>query len=151
MANRLNIQNKRARFEYEILETFVAGMSLMGSEIKSIRAGKANIGEAFCAFEQNELFVRNMYVDTFKQATYTGHEERRARKLLLTKTELNKLKKKVSTKGLTIIPLKVFISESGFAKMEIALGKGKKLHDKRDSIKDKDVKRDLERRLKGQF
>src|SRR5690606_27365319 len=148
MANRLNIQNKRARFEFEIIETYVAGMSLMGSEIKSIRAGKANITEAFCAFVKDELYVRNMYIDTFKQATYTGHEERRDRKLLLTRVELNKLRKKVTTKGLTIVALKVFVSDSGFAKIEIALGKGKKLHDKRDSIKDKDIQRDLDRKIK---
>jgi len=148
MASKLNIKNKKARFEYEILDTYVAGMQLMGSEIKSIRAGKANISEAFCAFMKDELFVRNMYVDEFMQASYTGHTERRDRKLLLKRQELDKLKKKVNVKGLSIIPLKVFISDSGFAKIEIALGKGKKLHDKRDSLKDKAIQRDLDRRLK---
>lgn len=148
MKNRLNIQNKKARFEIEILETLVAGMQLMGSEIKSIRAGKANISEAFCVITKGEMYVRNMYIDEYKQATHTGHEERRDRKLLLKRQEIDKLQKKATQKGLTMLPLKVFISQSGFAKMEIALGKGKKLHDKRDTIKDRDVKRDMDRAMK---
>ena len=148
MSNKLNIQNKKARFEFELLEFFTAGIQLMGSEIKSIRAGKAHITESFCQFRNNELYIRNMYVDDFKQATHTGHEIRRDRKLLLNKLELKKLQKKVTTKGLTIVPLKVFISDSGYAKLDIALAQGKKLHDKRASLKEKDVKRDLARKFK---
>ncbi len=148
MGSGLNIKNKKAKFEYEILETFVAGMELMGSEIKSIRAGKAHITEAFCQFKGEELFIINMYIDEFKQASYTGHSMRRERKLLLKRQELNKLQKKINTKGLTIVPLKVFMSSNGFAKLDIALAQGKKLHDKRSAIKDRDLKRDLDRSLK---
>jgi SsrA-binding protein len=148
MASKLNIKNKKARFEFEILETFVAGMELMGSEIKSIRAGKAHITESFCQFKKNELYIVNMYIDEFSQASYTGHDMRRVRKLLMKRQELNKLMKKVNTKGLTIIPLKVFISSNGFAKIDIALAQGKKIHDKRSTIKDRDLKRELDRSLK---
>lgn len=148
MSSKLNIQNKKARFEFEIIETYSAGMSLMGSEIKSIRAGKANITEAFCSFIKDELYLRNMYIDEYKQAVHTGHKERRDRKLLLKRQELDKLKKKVNVKGLSIIPLKIFISSSGFAKIDIALGKGKKLYDKRQSLKDKDVQREVDRKTR---
>lgn len=148
MSSKLNITNKRARFEYEILDTFIAGIQLTGAEIKSIRAGKMSIAESYCVFEGNELFLRNAHIHDYAQAGYMAHDPRRDKKLLLKRQELDKLKKQVETKGMTVVPLKVFIAESGYAKIEIALARGKKLHDKRESIKDRDVKRDLDRLMK---
>lgn len=144
-ARSIHIKNKKARFEYELLEKFIAGMQLEGTEIKSIRDNKASIGEAYCAFKGQELFVRNMYIAPFEPAGQFGHDERRERKLLLNKQELNKLRKKMKDKGMTIIPTLLFISDSGFAKIEIALARGKKLHDKRDDLKKKDIQRDIDR------
>lgn len=123
-----------------------AGIQLTGTEIKSVRAGKANITDAFCAFVKDELFVRNMHIDEYEQGNIYNHSPKRDRKLLLQRTELNKLRTKMKDKGLTIVPLQMFLSESGFAKLDIALAKGKKLYDKRESMKDKDVKRDLARK-----
>jgi len=142
----INIRNKKAFYEYEIIERLTAGIVLTGTEIKSIRAGQASIKEAYCDFNENgELFVINMYVKEFSHASFFNHEPRNARKLLLTKRELKKWKRKVQDKGMTMVPLKLFISDKGFAKLEIALAKGKKKHDKRHSIKDRDVKRSLDR------
>ena len=141
----INIKNKKASFEYQLLEKFVAGIILTGSEIKSIRDGKVSLQEAYCDFRGNELFVRQMNIAMYKQASYLNHEPTRERKLLLNKRELKKLKKKLDEKGLTIVPVRMFINDRGLAKMEIALGKGKKLYDKRQSIKDKDQKRDIDR------
>lgn len=143
-SNSINIRNKQASYEYELLDKYVAGMVLQGTEIKSIREGKVVLKDGYCAFYHNELFIFNIHISQYKQGTHFNHTITRQRKLLLNKTELVKIKKKISEKGLTLIPTRLFLSR-GFAKLEIALGKGKKLHDKRDSIKEKDVKRDLER------
>lgn len=146
MKNTVNIKNKRARFEYEILDTYIAGIVLAGSEIKSIRQGKASIAESFCEFnERGELFAINMTIQEYDHATHFNHQPKSERKLLLNKQELRKWHKQVKTTGLTIIPLRVFINDRGFAKMEIALAKGKKLYDKRETIKDRDSKRQLDR------
>lgn len=146
MQKKINIQNKKAKFEYEILDKYTAGIVLVGTEIKSIREGKATITESFCEFnEQGELFVINMYIDEYSHATYFNHQARRERKLLLNKKELKKLNKEVKNTGLTIVPLRLFISEKGYAKLDVALCRGKKLHDKRNTLKDRDNKRDLDR------
>ena len=144
--NNLNIKNRRASFEYALLMELTAGIQLTGTEIKSVRAGKANITDAYCAFVKDELFVRNMHIDEYEQGNIYNHVPKRDRKLLLQRSELSKLKGKMKDKGLTIVPLQMFLSESGFAKLDIALAKGKKLYDKRESMKDKDVKRDLARK-----
>lgn len=144
--NRINIKNRRAHFEFELLLNFTAGMQLTGTEIKSIRLGKANITDAFCTFSGSALVVRNMHIDEYEQGNIYNHEVKRDRKLLLNKAEIQKLRGKLKDKGLTIVPLQVFISENGFAKIEVALAKGKKLYDKRESMKEKDQKRDLDRR-----
>lgn len=142
----MNIKNKRARFEYEILDQFTAGLVLTGTEIKSIRNSKASIAESFCEFnEKGELFVVNMYIEEYAFGTRFNHRPRGSRKLLLNKRELKKLNKEVRNTGLTIVPLKLFINEKGFAKMLIALARGKKLYDKRETLKDRDNKRDLDR------
>lgn len=151
MQKKINIQNKKARFEYEILDKYTAGVVLVGTEIKSIRQGKASITESFCEFnEQSELFVINMNVDEYSHATYFNHKAKRERKLLLNKRELKKLNKEVKNSGLTIVPLSLFINDKGYAKLQIALCRGKKLHDKRNSIKDRDNKRNLDR-IKKQY
>jgi SsrA-binding protein len=145
MASKIEIKNKRAYYEYFISDEVSAGMVLTGTEIKSIRNGKANITDAYCTFVNDELFVRNMNIAEYDYGSYNAHEPRRDRKLLLTKRELRKLRNKVKDVGLTIIPLRLYINEKGLAKLEIGLAKGKKLYDKRASIKDRDVKRDMER------
>ncbi|GIV34431.1 MAG: SsrA-binding protein [Chitinophagales bacterium] len=148
MSNPVVIKNRRASFDYHLLEKYVAGMQLTGSEIKSIRKGKASLNDAYCIFRKGELWVKNMHIAEYEQGAYANHEPLRLRKLLLKKSELRKLEKKVKEKGITIIPVSVFISERGFAKMEIALAKGKKTYDKRESIKEKESKRALNRLLK---
>ncbi|MDC6405542.1 MULTISPECIES: SsrA-binding protein SmpB [Maribacter] len=146
MQKNINIKNKRARFEYELLETFTAGIVLAGTEIKSIRYGKASITESFCEFnDRGELFVINMQIDEYSHASHFNHKPKAERKLLLNKRELKKLHKEVKTTGLTIVPLTLFINDRGLAKIQIALAKGKKLYDKRETIKDRDNKRNLER------
>jgi len=146
MQNSVNIKNKKAKFEYEILDKYTAGIVLTGTEIKSIRDSKASISESFCEFnEQNELFVINMTIQEYVYGNYYNHKPKAERKLLLNKRELKKLEKEVNTKGLTIVPLRLFINEKGLAKLDIALAKGKKLFDKRDTIKDRDNKRNLDR------
>ena len=146
MRNKVNIQNKRAKFEYELLEKFTAGIVLTGTEIKSIRMSKASIAESFCEFnERGELFVVNMTIEEYAYGTYFNHRPRGSRKLLLNKNELRKLNKQVKNSGLTIVPLRLFINENGYAKMSIALARGKKLYDKRETIKDRDNKRNLDR------
>ncbi|MCH7514267.1 MAG: SsrA-binding protein SmpB [Bacteroidetes bacterium] len=139
----INIRNKRASFEYHLLEKYAAGIVLAGSEIKSVREGKVSLKEAYCVFLKNELYIRQMNIARYKQASYNNHEPLRERKLLLNKKELKKLKKKVDEKGLTIIPLRMFINDRGLVKLEIAVAKGKKTYDKRESIKEKDQKRDV--------
>ncbi len=148
ITNSINIRNKKATFEYNILEKFVAGIKLLGTEIKSIRQSKANIGDSFCAFLNGELYVRNMDIAEYSHGSFYNHEAKRDRKLLLNKKELKKLAIKGEDKGLTIIPLRIFINERGFAKMEIALAQGKKAFDKRESIKERDIKREMDRIVK---
>lgn len=151
MQKQINIKNKRARFDYEFLDTFVAGIVLSGTEIKSIRAGKASIAESFCEFnEQGELFVINMQVDPYSHGTHYNHQPKAARKLLLHRQELKKLSKEVKTSGNTIVPLNLFINDRGLAKMKIALARGKKQYDKRETIKTRETKRHLDR-VKKQF
>tara|TARA_R110000868_G_scaffold91812_2_gene254387 strand:+ start:1624 stop:2082 length:459 start_codon:yes stop_codon:yes gene_type:complete len=146
MQKNINIQNKKARFLYEILDKYTAGIVLTGTEIKSIRESKASIAESFCEFnEQGELFVINMTIEEYAYGTYYNHRPKAERKLLLNKKELKKLQKEVQNTGLTIIPLKLFINDKGYAKLNIALAKGKKLFDKRETIKDRDNKRNLDR------
>lgn len=148
MGSDINIKNKKASFEYHILETFTAGIKLLGTEIKSIREGKANISDSFCTFINEELYVRNLHISEYSHGSFYNHEAKRDRKLLLTKKELKKLVIKGEDKGLTIVPLKIFISDRGFAKMDIALAQGKKAFDKRDSMKERDVKREMDAAMK---
>lgn len=143
----INIRNKKAGFEFHLLEKFVAGIVLSGTETKSIKAGKASIAEAYCAFEGKELFIRNMHVTEYSHGTYDNHDPLRTRKLMLSRSELEKLSKKIKVKGLTIVPIRVFVSEKGWIKVEIALAEGKKLHDKRHDIKARDIDRDMKRAL----
>ena len=146
MKKSVNILNKKARFSYDLLDTYTAGIVLSGTEIKSIRASKASIAESFCEFnDHGELFVINMTVQEYDYGNHFNHKPKAQRKLLLNKKELKKLEKEVKNTGLTIVPLKLFINEKGFAKLNIALAKGKKLFDKRESIKDRDNKRNLDR------
>lgn len=141
----VNILNKRARFEYEILEQIEAGIVLTGTEIKSLRSSKASITESFCQFIDGELHIINMMIDEYKLGTFYNHQTKRERKLLLHKKELQKFQKKLKDAGNTIIPLKLYINEKGYAKLQIALARGKKLFDKRESIKDRENKRNLDR------
>ncbi|HBK71758.1 MAG TPA: SsrA-binding protein [Flavobacteriaceae bacterium] len=146
MQPKINIKNKKARFEYEILDTYVAGIQLTGTEIKSIRASKARITESFCEFnERGELFAINMFIEEYINGNIYNHKPKSERRLLLNKRELKKLQKEVQNVGLTIIPLKLFLTDKGWAKLQIALCKGKKLHDKRETIKDRENKRNLDR------
>ena len=146
MLKLVNILNKRARFDYEILETYTAGIVLSGTEIKSIRLGKANITESFCEFNNGmELFAINTYIEEYSFGNQFNHKARSERKLLLNKRELKSLHKNVQTKGLTIIPLKLHTNEKGLAKLDIGLCRGKKTYDKRESLKEQDTKRDLDR------
>ncbi len=144
----VNIVNRRARFEYEIMEELEAGMVLTGTEIKSLRSSKASIAESFCQFIEGELYIINMMIDEYKLGTFYNHKTKRERKLLLHKKELQKLEKKLKDAGNTIIPLKLYINNGGKAKVLIALARGKKLFDKRESIKDRENKRTLDRILK---
>jgi SsrA-binding protein len=141
----ISIKNKRASFEYLLLQEFTAGIQLTGTEIKSIREGKANIADAYCTFKGDELFVINMHISEYSFGTYNNHEPKRDRKLLLTKRELHKMQAKVKEKGFTIIPTLLFINEKGLAKLTISLARGKHHYDKRESLKQKDVKREIAR------
>ncbi len=141
----IEIRNRRASFEYFFIEKFTAGVMLMGTEIKSIRQGKVNLTDAYCLFLNEELYIRQMNISKYNEGTHYNHEPLRDRKLLLTKKEIKKLQNKLKDQGLTIVPTRMYISDRGFAKIDIALAKGKKLYDKRDSIKEKDVKRSMER------
>jgi len=143
-----NIKNKKAYFKYEVLDTYTAGVVLQGTEIKSIRDGKISFTDSYCYFIENELFLKNFHISEYKEGTYNNHKPTRDRKLLLTKRELKKLNDKVKEGGLTIVPLRIFINEKGFCKFDIGLCKGKKTHDKRVSIKDKDLRRSEDRKLK---
>lgn len=146
MSNNINIKNRKAKFQYEILDKYTAGIQLVGTEIKSIREGKASIAESFCEFnDKGELFVINMTIQEYSHASHFNHKPKTERKLLLQKKELKKLRKEVTNTGLTIIPLRMFINDRGYAKLLIALCKGKKLYDKREDIKKRDTKRQLDR------
>jgi SsrA-binding protein len=142
-SNDINIRNRQAGFEYEILDKYVAGIVLSGTEIKSIREGKANLQDGYCYLNNGEIFVKGINITPYAQGTHYNHEATRERKLLLKRSEINKLEGKVEEKGLTLVPLRLFINQRGFAKLEIALAKGKKLHDKRDSIREREAKREL--------
>jgi SsrA-binding protein len=142
----VEIKNKKASFEYFLTEDFTAGISLVGSEIKSIRRAKASISEAYCRFHNDEFYIFNMYIAEYENAGYSGHSDpRRPRKLLLKKTELKKLEKRLKDVGVTVVPTLCFIAPSGYAKLNISVAKGKKLHDKRETLKKKDIARDLDR------
>ena len=141
----INIKNRKASYEFEFIDKYKAGIMLKGTEIKSLREGKVSLQEAYAYFKKEELFLKSMHIAEYTQGTYANHDPVRERKLLLNKKELQKLKTNSNDKGLTIIPIRIFVNDRGLAKVEIALAKGKKLHDKRDSIKEKDVKRELSR------
>jgi SsrA-binding protein len=145
MGNRINIKNKKAYHDYEILERYNAGIQLTGTEIKSIRLGKVSLVEAYCLFQNNELYVRGMQIAEYAWASYNSHTPGRDRKLLLNRKELKKLQRKVKESGLTIAALRLYMADSGFAKLEIGLARGKREYDKRETIKRKDTQRQMER------
>lgn len=147
--NTVNIKNKRAEHEYFLMDQVTAGIVLTGTEIKSIRSGKASLTDSYCTFKENELFVVGMHIAEYDRGSYNNHDPKRDRKLLLTARELRKLKNKVQEKGFTIVPVLLFINEKGLAKLDIALARGKHYYDKRESLKTKDSKRDIEKQLKG--
>lgn len=142
---KVEIVNRKAKFEYQFISEFEAGVMLTGTEIKSIRAGEANLKEAYCLFLRGELHIRNMFIAEYKYGTHNNHEVRRDRKLLLKKQEIKKLLRKVKEKGMTIVPYKLFISDRGFAKIDIVLATGKRQYDKRATMKERDNKRELDR------
>ena len=144
----INIKNRRASFDYEFIEKFTAGIVLLGTEIKSIRLGKVSMNDAYCYFLSGELLVKNLSISEYDFGTCNNHEARRERKLLLTKKELSKLDRKVKETGLTIVPIRLFLNGKGLAKMEIALARGKAQYDKRESLKTKDAKREMDRHFK---
>ena len=146
--DRINIRNKRAGFDFEIVQSFEAGIMLTGSEIKSIRDGGGSINEAFCLLRDEELYIKNMNIPEYSHGSYSNHEPTRLRKLLLKKRELERITAKIKEKGFSIIPVRVFINERSFAKVEVALARGKKKFDKRDSLKQKETKREMDRVMK---
>jgi SsrA-binding protein len=141
----MTISNRKAYFEYSIEDKYIAGMVLAGTEIKSLRAGKASFNDSYCLFFKGELYVRNLHISEYKYGTHYNHEPMQERKLLLHKKELRKLENKIKEKGYTLVPLKIFIAKNGFAKIEIGLGKGKKIYDKRETIKARESDRDIKR------
>jgi SsrA-binding protein len=145
LAKNITIKNRKARFNYEVLDRYTAGIVLRGTEIKSLREGQASIAEGFCEFTRGELFVINMTIQEYSHATHFNHQPKSARKLLLKSRELKKLEKEVKNTGLTIIPMLLFVNDRGYAKLEIGLCRGKKNYDKRETMKDRDTKRDLSR------
>jgi len=144
----ISIKNRKATFEYELVERFVAGMKLVGTEIKSIRNGKVGLVDSYCQFFGNELYVKNLHIAEYEMGNINNHIAKRDRKLLLNRKELDKLAKKVKESGFTIVPVKLFVNEKGLAKLEIALARGKKTYDKRETLKTKDAKRDIDRMMK---
>jgi SsrA-binding protein len=144
----MELRNRSATFEYLISDKYVAGMVLTGTEIKSIREGKVSFNDSFCYFNQGELFIKNLHIAEYSHGTDANHDPLRERKLLLQKKELRKMENKLKEKGFTIIPLRIFMTENGFAKIEIGLAKGKKLYDKRESIKQREVEREIKRNWK---
>ncbi len=149
MSENITIKNKKAYFEYHILDKYECGIELLGTEIKSIRSGKANLTDGFCTFVGDELYAFNIHISEYSMGSFYNHEPKRNRKLLLTKKELRKLQIKTQDKGMTIVPLQIFFNERGFAKMEIALAQGKKLHDKRDTMKERDAKIEMSKLSKS--
>lgn len=147
-ASNINIKNKRATFDYELIDTYVAGIVLTGTEIKSIRLGKASLVDTFCYLEKGELWVRNMNISEYFYGTYNNHNARRERKLLLNKKELKKIDRQVKETGFTIVPTRLFINDNGLAKLVVAIAKGKKEYDKRQSLREKDDKRMMDRVMK---
>jgi SsrA-binding protein len=145
---KISIKNKKAYFDYEILDKYTAGIKLLGTEIKSVRESKASIKEAYCYVDNGEVFIKNMHITEYSNGGFINHEPYRLRKLLLNKKEIEKIEKKLKDVGITIVPLLMFISEKGYAKLEIGIAKGKKLYDKRESLKQKDTKRDLDRMMR---
>lgn len=150
-ANTIQITNRKAKFEYEFIEEYTAGIELHGPEVKSIRAGKANLADAFCYFKKGELYVKNFHIAEYKYNTFQDLHPTRERKLLLKKRELRKLHKGVKEKGLTIVPYKVFINDKGWIKLRIALAQGKKVRDKRQTIKERESKREMDRAQRSRF
>ena len=144
----ISISNRKARYEFELLEVFTAGIQLQGTEIKSLRTGNANLAEAYCYVQQSEVWITGMYIAEYQYGSYMNHVPKRLRKLLLNKKEINKISSALQNVGITLVPLKLYISDKGWAKIEIALAKGKKLHDKREELKQKDDKRQMDRALK---
>jgi SsrA-binding protein len=144
-SNNISIRNRQAGFEYELLDKYVAGIVLTGTEIKSIREGKVNLQDGYCYINNGEMFAKGINITPYAQGTHYNHEATRERKLLLKRSELKKLEGKIEERGLTIVPLKLFVNDRGFAKLEISVARGKKTHDKRESIKERDVKRELDR------
>jgi SsrA-binding protein len=144
-AKDINVRNKKASFDYEFLEKHVAGLELKGTEIKSIREGKVNLQDGYCYFSKGEAFAKGINISPYAQGTHYNHDPLRERRLLLKKSEIKKLASKVEEKGLTLVPVRLFINDRGLAKLEIALARGKKTHDKRESIKERDIKRELSR------
>ncbi|MEC8968878.1 MAG: SsrA-binding protein SmpB [Bacteroidota bacterium] len=147
MGSGINIKNKKASFEFEFIETYTAGIVLTGTEIKSIRLSKASIAEAYGLISKNEILLRNMYIQPYENGTHYNHQPRRDRKLLLNRSEINKIDRKIKSKGLTLVPVNLFINKKGLAKVEIALAKGKKIYDKREDLKKKDAKREIEKKI----
>lgn len=145
---KIEIKNKRASFNYELLDRYTAGIVLYGTEIKSIREGKAGLVDAYCTFTKGELWIINMHISAYRLGTFYNHEVQRTRKLLLSKRELRKLERATKETGLTIVPTKLYINEKGLAKLEIALARGKKVHDKRESLKEKEDRRQIDRIMK---
>ncbi len=145
MANKIDIVNKKAKFEYEFITEFEAGLQLTGTEVKSIRAGNANLSDAYCYIKDGEIVVKSMFIGEYEYGNQNNHETRRDRKLLLRKLEVQKIIKRVEQKGVTIVPYRLFLSERGFVKLDIALARGKKSYDKRNSIKEREQKRELDR------
>ena len=146
--NEINIKNRRASFDYEFIEEYNAGIILTGTEIKSVRAGKASLVDSYCYFDKGELWVKGIHIAEYRLGTYYNHEEKRERKLLLTRKELRKLERNVKETGLTIVPTKMFLTEKGWVKLRIALARGKKEYDKRESLNLKDAKKDMDRAMK---
>jgi len=147
ISNTINIENRKAKFDFQFLDVLTAGLVLKGTEIKSIREGKAGLADSYCYFKNDELFIKNFHITEYADASFYNHEPLRERKLLLSKQELNKWLKKVKDSGLTIVPIKLFINEKGYAKLNIALAKGKKAFDKRDDIKKRDIEREMNRKF----
>jgi SsrA-binding protein len=142
---KIEIVNRKAKFEYHFLDSYEAGILLVGTEVKSVRNGEANLSDAYCYFSRGELWVKSLFIGEYKQGNRFNHETRRERKLLLNKRELKKLEKRISEKGLTVVPYRLYFNDRNIVKLEIKLAQGKKVYDKRESIKQEDVRRDLER------